>query len=629
MKSLLLSSLIILSAVINYAQPGSDILRSLAEEDLYPFYHGVASGDPTTSNVIIWTRVTPDVDGPVVVDWKVSTDTTFSDTIQLGNFTTDMSRDYTVKVDVGGLSPNTWYYYEFTALGKNSVIGRTKTAPAGSVDHLRFGVVSCSSYETGYFNAYEKIFERNDVDAVIHLGDYYYEYGSNSSLAGPRSHIPDHEIVVLADYRMRHAQHKLDEDSRVMHQNFPLIAVWDDHETANNSWRDGADNHSPGSEGPWVDRKAASLQAYYEWMPIRVTDEMDPQRIWRKFNYGSLADIYMLDTRIYDRDEQTDYEGHGDPERTMIGPDQMEWLQESMLASTAKWQVVGQQVMMGPLVIPNPLTQEILITLNNDQWDGYRPERERLFDFLVDNDIDNMVVLTGDIHTQWAMDLPYDIFNYNPSTGEGSVAVEFVGTSVTSTSSPIGLPPVTDLIMSVAPYIKYVDLSRKGYTILDLTNDQAQGDAYTVHTIKFPSAMDFFQEGWYTEDGENRLQKADGPSVDSRPQHPTAPADPREIETSDSTVTAIYDPVQLDILGVYPNPFGEVLVLELHLFEEHEVSVSIFDTKASEVYSQEIGLLPRGRNMVRLEDLQLPGGIYELVIADGNRTIRRSIVSAQ
>jgi len=408
MRNLLLAFLLLGSSGILCAQPGQDILRSLAEEDLYPFYHGVASGDPTAESVIIWTRVTPDIDGPVEVEWRVSTDTTFSDTIQSGTFTTDMSRDYTVKVDVQGLQPGTYYFYEFTALDKNSLTGRTKTTPVGSLDQLRFAVVSCSSYETGYFNAYEKIYERNDIDAVLHLGDYYYEYGSSGVLAGPRSHVPDYEILALSDYRMRQAQHKLDEDSRVMHQNYPLIAVWDDHETANNSWRDGADNHSEGPEGLWVDRKAASMKAYYEWMPIRQPDTEDYYRLWRKFNYGDLADIYMLDTRIYDRDIQTDSEGHGDPERRLIGPDQMAWLQAEMTASTAKWQVIGQQVMMGPLVIPNPLTQEILITLNNDQWDGYRPERERLFDFIVDNEIDNMVVLTGDIHTQWAMDLPYD-----------------------------------------------------------------------------------------------------------------------------------------------------------------------------------------------------------------------------
>lgn len=621
MKKLL--TLLFLMPLFVAAQPGDDPLRSLADGDLYPFYHGVASGDPMPTGVILWTRVTPDEDGPVEVSWLVSTDTTFSDTVALGATVTDASRDYTVKVDATGLEPGTWYYYEFSALGERSLIGRTKTAPAGPVDQLRFAVVSCSSYETGYFNVYEKIWERNDIDAVIHLGDYIYEYGSSEVLAGPRSHLPEHEIINLADYRMRHAQHKLDSDSRLMHQNFPIITVWDDHESANNSWRDGAGNHSPGSEGPWADRKDASLQAYYEWMPIRLPDENNFYRIWRKFSYGGLADIYMLDTRLYDRDEQTESDGYGDPSRTLIGEEQMAWLQAEMAASTAQWQVLGQQVMMGPLVIPNPLTQEILITLNNDQWDGYRPERERLFDFVTENNINNMVVLTGDIHTQWSMDLPYDIFDYNPATGEGSVGVEFVGTSVTSTSSPIGLPPVYDLIYAIAPYIKYVDLSRKGYTILDLTPARAQGDAYTIHTIKNPMASDFFQEGWYTEDGENHLVKASGPSVDTRPQEPVAPLKPRG---SGEVITATFEPVNFDVLGVYPNPFVDVLIAEIHLFEPADVSLQLYDMQGAALLAKDLGTLDRGRHLVRLDGLDLPAGTYELIVREGNRFVRRSVV---
>lgn len=600
--------------------PGEDILRSLADPDLHPFYHGVASGDPTSGSVIIWTRVTPDMDEPVDVAWVMSSDSTMGDTVRHGIFTTSASRDYTVKIDVDGLAPDTYYYYEFTAMGKHSLIGRTKTAPSGASDQLRFGVVSCSSYETGYFNIYRKLFERNDLDAVLHLGDYIYEYGSNSSLAGPRSHVPDHEIIELADYRMRHAQHKLDADARKMHQNFPMISTWDDHESANNSWRDGSNNHSP-SEGSWDDRKNASMQAYYEWMPIRLPDDNNYSRIFRKISYGDLADIFVLDTRLYDRDEQAEFPYQFDDEdRSILGEEQMAWLQQEMLASNAKWQIIAQQVMFGQLVIPNYFTQTYT-PVNNDQWDGYSNDRSILYDFWVDNAIDNVVVLTGDIHTHWAMDLPYDIFDYNPNTGEGSIGVEFVCNAVTSTSSPIPLPPIYDLIMAFLPYMKYIDLSRKGYTVLDLTPDAAQGDMYTIQTISSPVSDEFFQQGWYTLDSENHLQLAAGESEALGPVEPTAPCDPRP-----TGVPTAVDVQTLDVLGVYPNPFGSRLVLEVHLFEPADASVLLYDTKGAEVFSKYYASLPRGRNIVVLDDLNMPAGIYEAVIRTGDQRVKRRVV---
>ncbi|MCB0502843.1 MAG: alkaline phosphatase D family protein, partial [Bacteroidetes bacterium] len=412
MKTYLLLSLFAVLSFKSWAQPDNEAIRSLADADLKPFYHGVASGDPTENSVIIWTRVTPDVDGDIEVEWRISKDTLFTDTLQQGIFTTNADRDYTVKVDVQGLDANTYYYYEFSALGKNSIMGRTKTAPdqINSIDQLRFAVVSCANYPSGYFTVYEEVYERNDVDAVLHLGDYIYEYGENALLSGPRQNLPNHEIIELADYRLRHATYKLDEDSRKMHQNFPIISTWDDHESANNSWRDGADNHSPNSEGEWSVRKAVSHQAYYEWMPIRIPDENNYDRIWRKMSYGNLADIFVLDTRLYDRDMQG--EPYDDPDKKLIGPEQMAWLQEGMSSSNAKWKILAQQVVMAPLVIPDYNNEQILLTINADQWDGYTAERTRLYDFIVDNSMDNVVVLTGDIHTSWANDLPYSIFDY-------------------------------------------------------------------------------------------------------------------------------------------------------------------------------------------------------------------------
>lgn len=224
--------------------------RATLDPAYEPFYHGVASGDPLPDRVIIWTRITT-TNASETVNWEVATDKNFNTIVNSGSTTTDSSKDYTVKVDVTGLQPNTWYYYRFKGLGKYSLVGRTRTAPVSSVNNLRFAVVSCSNISSGYFHVYRDIVNKNEADVVLHLGDYIYEYKSNSAVPNDttRKANPDKEILTLADYRMRHSQYKLDADLRDCHRNFPFIAVWDDHETANNSWRDGAENHTPGVEG--------------------------------------------------------------------------------------------------------------------------------------------------------------------------------------------------------------------------------------------------------------------------------------------------------------------------------------------------------------------------------------------
>ena len=259
------------------------------EAELAPFYHGVASGDPTSESVIIWTRVSPDTDGQVSVDWKVCTDPEMQNEVASGTTTTDVAKDYTVKIDVTGLSPETTYYYYFKALGAYSIVGRTRTTPSTASNNLKFAVVSCSNYEHGYFNTYEKISERDDLDAVIHLGDYIYEYDTsvygNSTLN--RANIPVHEIVETDDYRTRYSQYKLDKQLMKAHQQHPFICIWDDHESANDAYVDGAENHNPTNEytpgkteGSWTDRKNAAREAYFQWMPIRETTGP----IYRKFS---------------------------------------------------------------------------------------------------------------------------------------------------------------------------------------------------------------------------------------------------------------------------------------------------------------------------------------------------------
>ncbi len=482
---------------------------------LEPFFHGVASGDPTANAVMIWTRPTPtDPTQSVAIQWQVALDTLFQDIVAFGCDSTDASRDFTFKTDVTGLQPYTHYYYRFFALGKYSLIGRTKTAPDGPVDNLRFAVVSCSNFEHGYFNVYHQIAEHNDVDAVIHLGDYIYEYG-NGEFGNERPAEPANEILTLDDYRLRHATYKLDPDLRLLHQNFPFMTTWDDHETANDSWYGGASNHDSG-EGDWFDRKSAGIHAYNEWMPLRRPDPTDEERIYRYASYGDLADIFILDTRLEGREEQTSTTLDSEvdnPDRTLLGQEQYDWLTTGLTNSTAKWKVLAQQVMMAPL-------EAFGASLNPDQWDGYRIERSNLLTHITG--IGNVVVLTGDIHTSWANDVPNG--GYNGDTGAGSRAVEFVTSSVTSLSFPISIGE--SLVQLLNPHIKYVDLAQKGFIILDLVEGRAQANWYYVPTVTSIDYSDSFGKAFYTNDGANRLTESPTPSEALNPQPPLAPSLP-------------------------------------------------------------------------------------------------------
>ena len=398
--------------------------RKSLDPILYPFYHGVASGDPLSNAVILWTRFTDDtlsIDS-VEINWRIATDTSMVNVINSGNGFAHVENDWTFKVDASGLSPDTWYYYDFEALNYHSIRGRTKTAPIGDNDSARFAVVSCSNYEHGYFNAYRYLRDRNDFDAVIHLGDYIYEYAAGGYSAGivDRDNEPINEIITLEDYRVRYSHYRLDDDLRDLHQQYPFINVWDDHESANDSYVDGAQNHSPSTEGPWIERKSNATQAYHEWLPIRSPMPGDLQ-IYREINYGDLMSLYMLDTRLEGRSEQGGTSS--DPNRTLLGQNQFSWLTNELKTSNTKWNILGQQVMIAPLEVFGA-------TLNDDQWDGYDYERTRLYDSITLNGIDNIIVLTGDIHTSWVNDIP--LSNYDASNCTGSVGVEYVVTSVTS-----------------------------------------------------------------------------------------------------------------------------------------------------------------------------------------------------
>lgn len=497
-----------------------------------PFKHGVASGDPLADRVILWTRLTVPADmSSASGQLKVYLDPALTQLQGALPFIADAARDWTVKLDFTGLAAGTTYYYRFEALGHASPIGRTRTAPAGATERLRFGVVSCSSYAHGYFNAYRLLAQRADLDAVLHLGDYVYEYGTGE-YGDVRPYEPDHEMITLADYRTRHAYYKQDADLMELHRQFPFITVWDDHETADNSWRDGANNHTEGTEGAWVERKAFGQQAYDEWMPIRYPQAGNVGKIWRRFSYGDLADLFMLDTRLYDRDEPDGLPVSAtgkEAGRRMLGPEQMQWLKDGLQASTARWKILGQQVVMHQWnLVGLPLDLGGGQQLNGDAWDGYQAERAELFAHLADNGIANVVVLSGDVHSSWAADLTPDPVNplaYNPLTGEGSLGVEFVGTSVTSPFA-IDIPEGQQALLLTNPHLRYTDWDRKGYLLLDLDASRAQGEYWYVSTFTEPGGTESFATAYQALTDSNHLEllpvtAASEPPADPAPLAPS------------------------------------------------------------------------------------------------------------
>ncbi len=563
-------ALALMPLIANAQQDHAGLKRLSVDTVLAPFYHGVASGDPLADAVIIWTRITTPDTGTITGNWYFATDVDFTNTIQDGQFTTDASRDYTVKLDVQNLQPGTFYYYRFAYDGNFSLTGRTKTAATGSITNLRFAVVSCSDYENGYFNAYESLNNRNDFDAVIHLGDYIYEYGVGTNIPG-REHEPANEIITLGDYRGRFSHYRLDAQLRVLHQNYPFITIWDDHESANNSWMGGAQNHTPGTEGNWADRLDNSKTAYFEWMPIRDQAAPNQFRGYRAIRYGDLADIIVIDTRIEGREEESSSSSViNDPNRTLLGTTQADWLEQQLQDTTTQWKVIANQVMMAPLTLGSTV-------LNPDQWDGYPAERQRIYDNIINNDIDNVVVLTGDIHTAWANNLISNGTN---------VGVEFVTTSVTSSSGNLGIP--AGAISTLLPHVQYVNLIEKGYYILDINTQRTQADFYNVATINQIDTTTSFSEGWFTNDGANTLTQGTR-TTSATTYPPLAPTVPGV-----AVGIAQPQPTALILLGAFPNPFHDRMVLQYYLEKPGTVSATLYDLAGKKVHFQNLGQANEG-----------------------------------
>ncbi|WP_459247118.1 alkaline phosphatase D family protein [Streptomyces youssoufiensis] len=503
------------------------------------FLHGVASGDPLPDGVLLWTRVTPSPDAvpgsgrgaAVEVSWEVSESQDFAAPTARGSVRATADGDHTVKADVRGLRPATAYYYRFAVGDVRSPVGRTRTAPAADTSdgNVRFGVVSCANWEAGYFSAYRHLAARRDLDAVLHLGDYLYEYGTGTYPEGKdvvRQHSPRHEIVTLADYRARHGHYRTDADLRAVHAAHPVIAIWDDHEFANDAWSGGAENHTPGTEDEWARRVAVAKQAYFEWMPVRPSTE---GTTYRRLRFGSLADLHLLDLRSF-RSEQAKA-GSGavdDPERTITGRAQLDWLKSGLAASNARWKLVGTSVMISPFAfgsLPAHLLKPLVELLglptegvapSVDQWDGYTDDRRELLAHLRERGIDNTVFLTGDIHMAWANDVPTRAATYPLSP---SAATEFVVTSVTSDNIDdlLNVAPHTVSLAAVAAikaanrHVKWLDMDSHGYGVLDVTEQRTQMDYFTISDRTDPDATASWARSYRTRSGTQRVERADQP----------------------------------------------------------------------------------------------------------------------
>ncbi|MCH7395140.1 alkaline phosphatase D family protein [Acinetobacter dispersus] len=541
------------------------------------FEHGVASGDPLQDRVILWTRLTPnDSSARLQVTWEIALDQQFKQIIKTDKVTTSASQDFTVKVDATGLKPDQSYFYRFIFGDKVSPVGQTKTLPS-SATKVSFAVCSCSNYPAGYFYVYREMAKQN-VDVVIHLGDYIYEYGADGYAAEDaaklgRSLAADNnkEIIKLDDYRKRYALYRKDKDLQALHHRHPFIVIWDDHELANDTWREGAENHQP-NEGLFLDRKLAALQAYFEWMPIRPVDDQHT-KIYRQFDFGNLVQLTMLDTRIIARDEQLDYANYmtangldiakfqadlTNPARTLMGYTQRDWLIGKLQQSTANWNVLGQQILMTKMLVPaelllalaeitsgNPSTDTLnkmnaqiteLVKLkirllqgnpsltaqekarvltvapyNLDAWDGYFAEREIVYGALAQLK-KKVVVLAGDTHNAWSSNLY--------SKDGAFVGVELATSSVSSPGLEKYLNiPLAQLqqfefaFTTLIDELNYCNLNQRGYLVVQFDAAQVQSQWIYVDSIKKPEYVIDTTRGYQLSLDKNLLPVKTGQQV--------------------------------------------------------------------------------------------------------------------
>lgn len=495
------------------------------------FRHGVASGDPATNSVVLWTRVTtPHVSQPVT--WTIARDPDLSDIVATGQVAARASADHTVKVIPDGLAPDQTYYYQFAIGDARSPLGRTKTLPVGALDSLGIALVSCSNYAFGHFNAYAAIAADEQIDLVLHTGDYIYEYGADgwgheTASAIGRPHDPPHEIVTLDDYRRRHAQYKTDRGSQAMHAAHPFVACWDDHESTNNPWKEGAQNHQPDTEGDWRARRDASLQAYYEWMPIREPETGRTRaEFWRTYRFGDLATLVTLETRHTARGEQVDYLQYADsisdqasrdafmanviydPSREMLSEKMEATLYDALVQSVAQrqpWRLIGNASPIARMLVPDVVGLEVIpeqrledgasagkvalawkgkwsLPFYTDTWDGYPAARERFYRLCRNAGVEDLLVLTGDSHSFWANEL-HDDDGRAMGLEIGTAGVSSPGDFVETGWGDELSADLDRAFERELEEVRWTDNLHQGYVRVVLSREAAQVDFLAVNTV--------------------------------------------------------------------------------------------------------------------------------------------------
>jgi len=497
-----------------------ETLSSRTEAHSGVFKSGIASGDPRTDSVVIWTHISP-LDprkASAALEWKISLNADMSEPVKTGSSSAKQANDWTFKAIPSGLEAGQTYYYQFTAEEAASPIGQTRTLPENDVEQLRLAIVSCANWQQGFFNVYDHISRQSGFDALIHLGDYFYEYGTDKAneameKAG-RLHQPPHEILTLQDYRIRHAQYRSDPNLQTATANMPLIPIWDDHESSNDSWTDGAENHQE-DEGAWKDRKQAALRAYFEWMPVRPpADEKPASAFYRDYKWGNLLRLVVWETRLFARGEPVIIEDHfellqqeggretfnndilNDPSRHMLGPLQQDYVVNTLKQSKDQgetWRMIANQVVMGKLTTPDLtpyVTEEAMVEIEKqwppirqfvgfsklrlpvypDSWDGYPAARENLYSALDAAGVNDVLVVTGDAHEYWANDLTKDDGTaMGVELGTSSVSSETLKAFLGDTIKDYAL-----LMTRANPDVRYYNAETSGYIDLTLTPNKGR-----------------------------------------------------------------------------------------------------------------------------------------------------------
>lgn len=562
-----------------------------------PFYHGVASADPLTDKVLLWTRISPEsnpLGDSLSVFWEISPDTSFTSILDSGTVFTDSTKDWTLTVDASNLSPNRYYYYRFKdSQGNYSVRGRTKTAPTGNNTSFEIGVASCSSIFSGFFNAYARMAENDEIDLIVHLGDYIYDFVD-----------PDEEIRITAPYpvnvktkeewRDRHSYYLLDPDFRKVKQMHPFVIIWDNHDVEYKGvYRDG------------------SIEAFREWVPIR-SSKVDS--IYRKFSYGNLLDLIMMDVHLYKDEDQI-----APGEFSFLGNTQYEWLTNELTQSTAQWKLVGSEKMFGgfyakglPQTLPIPREGDVFST---SSWDGYMLERENLLKTIRDSSINNVMVLSGDMHFTTAMNLvvdPFDSLNYDPVTGDGAVGTEFLPTSISRGNfDESGVPETiaeafVPTLQGINPQIIHMELINHGYGLLRVNQNEIRAE-YHYCPILERSTEDVLAKTLIMEDGANKWNQGNSyVGIDS--------------QTPD---------LEYFVSSVFPNPVnGDEFFLDINTTKSQDIEYSIVSAAGGKEIAKGEHFNAAGYNSssLRIDASRLSNGIYLIVVKGKDWEVVRKIV---